>query len=181
MTIFLIILGVILALVVGVYAYYGGFRSVKFRIENQGGEILIFKEMKGDYAKSGVVMDEIYKSLLQDYGIETYKGFGLYYDDPRKVEKENLRSEIGCILEPKDSASMERLKEKFKVKILDTRSYIVTEFPHKGKLSVFVGLMKIYPALNKYVSANGCKSEGAVMEIYDVPHHKIIYRKEKIK
>lgn len=41
--------------------------------------------------------------------------------------------------------------------------------------------MKVYPAIEKYVEINGCKNEGSVMEIYDVPNKKIVYRKEIIE
>jgi hypothetical protein len=40
--------------------------------------------------------------------------------------------------------------------------------------------MKVYPAIEKFVEENGYKKEGAVMEIYDVPNKKIVYRKEII-
>ena len=38
--------------------------------------------------------------------------------------------------------------------------------------------MKVYPALNKYAIQNGYNEEGLVMEIYDIPNNKILYRKE---
>jgi len=41
--------------------------------------------------------------------------------------------------------------------------------------------MKVYPALNKFAKQNGFNEESAVMEIYDVPNKKILYRKEIIK
>lgn len=100
----LIIIGLILALIVIVFIYYGGSKKVTCRIEKTGGEKLVYKQMTGDYAKSAKLMDEIYYSLLNVYGIETFKGFGIYYDNPKEVEKSKLRSEIGCIIEEKDSS-----------------------------------------------------------------------------
>jgi len=44
-------------------------------------------------------------------------------------------------------------------------------------MSIIMGIMKVYPALNKYISENNLSEEGFVMEIYDVPGKKIIYRK----
>jgi hypothetical protein len=45
--------------------------KVNCRIEKQGGEKLVYKQMTGDYAKSAKLMDEIYYSLLNNYAIET--------------------------------------------------------------------------------------------------------------
>jgi hypothetical protein len=47
-------------------------------------------------------------------------------------------------------------------------------------MSILVGLMKVYPALEKYTKENGYAG-GAIMEIYDVPNKKIIYRQELLE
>jgi len=176
----LIIIGFILAIVAIVFSYYGGFKKVNCRIEKQGGETLVYKQMTGDYAKSGKLMDEIYYSLLNDYGIETFKGFGIYYDNPKEVEKSELRSEVGCIIEDKDTSRLTKIKEEFNTKNFPKSSFAVAEFPSKGKLSVLFGIMKVYPAIDKFVEKNGYKKEGYVMEIYDVPNKKIVYRKQLV-
>ena len=180
MKITLIIIGIILVFVSIVFIYYGGFTQMTCRIEKQGGEILVYKQMTGDYAKSAKLMDEIYYTLRNDFGIETFKGFGIYHDNPKDVEKSKLRSEIGCIIEEKDSPKLTHIKEVLKIKTFPEKSYIVVEFPSKGKLSILFGIMKVYPAMDKFVETNGYKKEGAVMEIYDVPNKKIVYRKEII-
>jgi hypothetical protein len=58
------------------------------------------------------------------------------------------------------------------------KTYVVTEFPNKGKVSVVMGIFKVYPAISKFVEAKGMNEEGSVMEIYDMPNSKIIYRKD---
>lgn len=181
MKIALFIIGIALAIVVIVFIYYGGFYKVTCRVEKQGGEIIAYKQMTGDYAKSHILMDEIYYLLLNNYGIETFKGFGIYYDNPKEIEKSKLHSEIGCIIEEKDSANLNQIKEDVKIKTFPEKSYVVTEFPSKGKLSIMFGIMKVYPAIEKFIVKNGYKKEGAVMEIYDVPNKKIVYRKEIIE
>ncbi len=180
MKITLIIIVAILVIFAIVFVYYGALIKVTCRIEKQGGEKLIYKQMTGNYAKSATLMDEIYYSLLNDYAIDTYKGFGIYYDNPKEVEKSKLRSEIGCIIEDKDSSKLTQIPEGLSIKTFPERSYIVAEFPSKGKLSILFGIMKVYPAIEKFVEKNGYKKEGAVMEIYDVPNKRIVYRKEII-
>ena len=181
MEIALIVIVTILALVVGLFVYYGGLIKVTCRIENQGGEKIVYKKMVGDYAKSAKLMNEIYYSLLNDHGIETFKGFGIYYDNPKEVEKSKLRSEIGCIIDDKDSPKLAKITEGLNIKTLPERSYLVAEFPSKGKLSILCGILKVYPAIEKFVEEKHYKKEGAIMEIYDVPNNKIIYRKEIVE
>lgn len=175
--IIIIVVAILTAIVVGFAAYWGAFKSIKFSVVEQGGETLVYEEMTGDYRQSGVIMDRVYYSLLNDYKIETFKGFGIYYDNPQKVETSKLRSEVGCIIEESDIHRLNELEGKFKIKTYPKGKYIVAEFPYKGKLSVIFGIMKVYPALNKFVKEKGYDEEGAIMEIYDTPGKKIVYRK----
>jgi len=161
-----------------VYSYYGGFKRLNIQIAETGGETVVYESITGDYKQSGVVMDKIYYALLNDHKIETYKGYGKYMDNPQKVEKPKLRSEAGCLIEPRDLDKISKLPAELKSKTLPVQKYIVSEFPYKGKLSVMLSIMKVYPALSKFAEANGSESEGAVTEIYDIPNKKIFYRKE---
>jgi len=164
------------AILMAIYAYYGGFKTITFKEEEQGGETIVYEEMIGDYRQTPKVQDKIYYSLLNNDKIETTKGFGIYYDNPKEVEKIKLRSEIGCIVEGLDSETVAKLAQKYKIKTLPKTLCIVTEFPFKGMLSVFVGIMKVYPAFEKYCKQNGL-SDSPMMEIYDVPNKNIVYRK----
>lgn len=175
-----IIIVVILVIFAIVFVYYGGFIKVTCRIEKQKGDKLVYKQMTVDYAKSAKLMDEMYYSLLNDYAIETYKGFGIHYDNPKKVEKSKVRSEIGCIIEDKDSSKLTQIAEGLSTKTFPERLYIVTAFPSKGKVSILFGIMKVYPSIEKFVEGNGYKNEGSVMEIYDAPNKKSVYGKEMI-
>jgi DNA gyrase inhibitor GyrI len=84
------------------YAYYGGFDKLNVRIAEQGGETVVYEEFIGDYSKSGAAMDTVYYSLKNIDKIETFKGFGIYYDNPKTIERSKLRSEVGCIIENAD-------------------------------------------------------------------------------
>lgn len=174
----LIVLACIILLFLIIYAWFGGFKKVIVKISEEGGETLVYEEIKGDYRQSGQVMDKIYHSLLNEEKIETYKGFGIYYDNPQKVEKSQLRSEAGCILEEKDLKKVTSLNQKFQVKKFPTKKYMTTSFPYKGKISVMFSIIKVYPALNKYSKENGLNDNTFVMEIYDVPNKMVVYRKE---
>jgi len=180
MKILLIAIVCILIICVVVYAYYGGFKRLKIEIVEQGGEFVIYDTIVGDYRQSGIVMDKIYYSLLNDFKIETYKGYGKYFDNPKKVEKSKLRSEAGCIIESKD-INKAKASNIYKSKNLPVQRYIISEFPYKGKLSVLFSIMRVYPALSKFATINGFNDDGAIIEIYDIPNKKIFYRKEIVE
>jgi hypothetical protein len=181
MKIILIVVAVLIALILIIYTYYGGFKKIEFVVSEQGGETLVFENLTGDYKQSPVIIDKIYNNLLKNDKIETTKGFGIYYDNPQKVEISKLRSEIGCILEEKDSSRVAELKSKYLVKTYPKASYLVTEFPYKNGISIFIGIMRVYPAMGAAIQKEGLSDKGAVMEIYDLPNKKIIYRKEIVK
>ncbi len=176
----LIIAGAVIVLLVLIYAYYGGFKKISFHVETSGGETMVYESVTGDYSQTSKYTDKIYYALLNDEKIETTKGIGIFYDNPKNVAKDQLRSEVGCLLDHADSTIVARLSEQHKLKTLPADDYIVTEFPMKGGLSFIVGILRVYPALSKYTQAHGYK-DSPITEIYDVPNKRIIYRKEALK
>ncbi len=79
----LISIHILIAFILIIYTYYGGFKKMEFVISEQGGETLVYENLTGDYKQSPVIMDKVYYSLLNNDKIETYKGFGIYYDNPQ--------------------------------------------------------------------------------------------------
>lgn len=177
--IILIIILVFMLALTGIYAYYGGFSSIHISESYQGGETVVYETVSGDYSQTTEVTDRIYYALLNDFHIQTKKGFGIFYDNPQQVEKRKLRSESGCMLDNlPDSTIMADISKRFNVKTLPEGNYITAELPMKGSLSIFVGLMKVYPAINKYMEEKGISDTTPVTEIYDITNGKIIYRKQ---
>lgn len=178
MKIVLLILVIILIIILIAYAYYGGFSKVNVFVDEQGGEVCVYESVVGDYSQTAKYTNKIYYDLLNNYKIETYKGFGTFFDNPQKVDKSKLRSDVGCILEPSDDARTGELQAKYKVKTFSRGSYVVAEFPLKGKMSFIFGVFKVYPAIIKFCKMQGYSEDTPVTEIYDVPNKKIIYRKD---
>lgn len=171
----LVVIVLIIVAIVLFLNYAGFFSKIVIEEKEMGPYVLVYKDHKGDYKETQKIQDDIYYSLLNKYGIKTFKGFGVYYDDPKKISKEELRSIAGCILEESDYNNIEKLKENnFKVIETPKQKSIVVEFPFKNGLSTFIGIMKVYPEINKFVEANRLKQK-EIMEIYDVPAKKIIY------
>lgn len=155
-------------------SYCGLFTKIEIKEKEAGGYMLVYEEFKGDYKNSSKIMDKVYYSLINDYNIETTNGFGIYYDNPKEVDKDDLRSDLGCIITEKDYDNVEEIKKNFLVKEWPKKKCIYVEFPFKGFMSVILGIKKVYPRINEYVKDKSYQG-APIMEIYDVPNKKIIY------
>lgn len=163
-------------LLFGLYVYYGGLYAVKVRIETTGGEVMVFKKVTGDYKQTRSVTNGVYNCLLDDLHIKTCRGIGIFYDRSGHVKKEELGSKAGCIVESGDIPKLDTILGKYEVKRLPDKESAVAEFPYKGGISVLIGLNKVYPELEEQVKTRRLPDRPAV-EIYDMPHKKITYRK----
>ncbi len=155
-------------------ARYGLFSSVSVTEKEVGPLLLVYKKHIGDYKNVAPVMDEIYYDLKDNHAIETTKGFGLYYDNPREVEKDKLRSIVGCIVEGKSIEDLTALNHQYGIREYPSSKSIVAEFPYKGTLSVMLGIFKVYPKLSAYIDENRYPKT-PILEIYDQPNMKIEY------
>ncbi len=182
MTTIKIIFGVIVFIIIGIVLflfYLGFFSKIIIEEKEMGPFVLIYEDHKGDYKWTAKIQNDIYYSLLNEYKIETFKGFGIYYDNPKKVPVNELRSIAGCILEKWDYNKIIYLKEKsFKIKEIPIQNSIVVEFPYKNSFSIIAGIIKVYPKIEQYIQDNNLKTN-EIMEIYDVPSNKIIYLMRK--
>jgi Bacterial transcription activator, effector binding domain. len=178
----LVIIAILLIACVAVYAFYGGFSTIEIKTEKNGGNIFVYEDIIGDYSQTSLYTDKIYHSLLED-SIQTTRGAGIFYDNPKHVEISKLRSEVGCLLDSEpDSLQMIAISQKHKIKAIPEGNYITTEIPFKGPLSVVIGILKVYPAINKYIEENNLPfNESPVIEIYDIPNKKITYLKQITK
>ena len=175
MKIFLIVLAVLLALLIGVIAYFGAFAKVTVTEKTIPAMTIVYAKHIGDYSKIKPVMDSVYFALLKKEKIAAGRGFGLYYDSPRDVVKEKLRSLGGCILDAKDEQKADPLRQKgYKVAVLPQTKALYAQFPFKGPLSIIIGVFKVYPAMMKYQSGKNI-TPCPVMEIYNTTRKEIEY------
>ena len=168
-----VVVVVALLAVAGLSAYMGIFNNMKVEERMTGPYTYVYEQYVGDYKNTGSVFDKLYKSLQSD-GIKTVRAIGIYYDDPMSVPKELLRSDCGCVLEEKDYPALPKLLEKYTVKTLPAKERVAVSFPIRNPLSYFIGSMKAYPVLMKYISEKGYKVVNAI-EFYDNPNRKIEY------
>lgn len=165
----LIILAVVLVL-----AYYGLFTGVAIEEKEAGGFVLVYEMHRGPYQGAAGIIERISASLLGEYNITASRGFGLYYDDPRTVRKEGLRSIAGCILEETDEGSIASIGGRYETAQYPKTKSITAEFPFRGSLSIFLGIVKVYPKLGEYMAQHGYPRV-PIMEIYDSEGKKIHY------
>ena len=110
------VIGLVIIFIVLSLTCYGLFTKVKIVEREIGDFCLIYEKHVGDYIGVGQVIDRVYSKLLGEDAIEPTRGFGLYYDDPKKVKKGNLMSIVGGILDKQDEDKIEHLKTHYKVK-----------------------------------------------------------------
>ena len=169
-----IIIAVIVVLSTIALSRYGLFSSVSITEKNVGPYLVVYKKHIGDYKNGGPVMDEIYYDLKNNYAIETTKGFGLYYDNPQEVDKAELRSIVGCIVEGISVEKIKKLSNNYGIQEYPSSKSMVAEFPYKGKLSIIIGVFKVYPKLASYIKEHKYP-QTPVLEIYNNSNEKIEY------
>ncbi len=152
--------------------FYGGFSGVTITQTEVGPYTFAYEVHRGDYRNINRVMDQVFDALKEEDDIFTTRGFGLYYDKPGEIETDSLRSIGGCILPP--DLDPQSLTCGCKIAVFPRTQAVIAQFPHRGKASVIFGVMKVYPALNRYLSDHKIP-DAPVLEIYDVPAKKIFY------
>ena len=146
--------------------YSGLFSTVEIQEGDIGPYILVYQKHTGDYAGTGDIQNRIYQSLQKDYNVSATRGFGKYYDDPKTVPAEKLRSIAGCILEPEYRSLIPTIQKKYTVGEYKKTRSVIAWFPYKNQLSIFLGVMRVYPRLEEYIREKGYPFSPA-LEIYD--------------
>ena len=171
---FIIVLFVLVAALFGFLVYSGLFETVEIKETEMGPFRLAYREHTGDYAKAGEILEEVYTILLKDLKVTTGRGIGIYYDDPKKVPENKLRSEIGCIIEERDAPRIADIAKKLKVKEIPRQKVMSAEFPHRNTVSLFIGIFKVYPAIEDYISRKGYGHDYSI-ELYDMPRARTFF------
>jgi hypothetical protein len=170
---FLVVVTAIFAVFSAFLAYYGAFAPVVVSQQHVGPLWLVCEKHVGSYAQVKGPMERMQARLMQR-GVSTTSGFGLYFDNPQEVSKEHLRSLVGCIVESEELGLIDSLRRDFTVLQYPGARSLQVSFPFKGGISVFVGMLRVYPILTNYIKNNGL-SIVPMLEIYDVPHQEIRY------
>ncbi len=167
-------LSIVFLIVLGFLTHAGLFQPVVAVEKEMGPFTMVYQEHSGPYYQVKDDMDEVYYGL-ERMGVITYRGIGLYYDDPKQVESADLRSEVGSILEEKDWSEIERIESEFAVKTIPAQTAVVAELPIRNPLSYMVGPQKVYRQVNRIWQEQGYAEPEYSLEIYDEANRKITY------
>lgn len=150
--IILIVSIALILILIGALAFSGFFAQVEIIEKEIGPFVFVGKEYVGDYKKSGTHQDSIYKDLISK-GFSISDGFGIYRDNPEKVPVDECRSMLGCILLEKDTLRLGELeRSNYLIQRMNKTNCMVVEFPYRNSLSILASVLKVYPALNEYIS-----------------------------
>ncbi len=69
---------------------------------------------------------------------------------------------------------MSKVSSKYDVREYPSSKSVVAEFPYKGKISIFIGIMKIYPALGTYIKEHQY-NQTPKKELYDMQNERFEY------
>ena len=152
----------------------GLFTPVKPVRENVPELWFAYRTHTGPYQNIGGVMDAVYTTLRDGCRLESARGLGVYFDNPRTTAPASLRSLGGCVLENQAAVDAVRQNTALSVGVLPESRAVTASFPYRGKMSFMVGAMRVYPALNKYLEAARDPS-GPVVELYDFAKKEIRY------
>jgi len=161
---------------------FGIHKSVTFQPTEMQQLYLIYKTHVGPYWHMHSPTIELVANTL---GKEpSRRSFGLYFDKPSDVAKENLRCIGGYILDSTEAFNdfNRTITEQYpnsniSLAILPKTKYISTDWHWINSVSVMMGAYKVYGALGNYVKENNITltTEGGAIEIYNTAANKIVY------
>ena len=166
----------------------GYFTKIKFTEKEFPGMHIVYAQNSGDYKKiQGFYM--WLGSKLKGNFKEDNLGFGIYYDDPKKVvNQEECRCIGGVVLSPEEIKSesyKEFLKKepRFRYKYLRRSPSIYTSFPYINYASFQIADQKIWPSLRRFLKENPKYKDfglcqGECIEVYNLEDED--FRKRKI-
>lgn len=157
------------------YALWSGL-FIKVHVETmvRGPFNLVYENQDGSYSGLRARSRELAARLEKDYGIRPIARVIAYHVDPRITPKQELRAFFGCIVSPEDSEALLRKNAPHNVKLWPKHMFKRVTFPLSTALSVWIGEIKAYPAIDDYNKMRGAYC-GTVMEIYDENNRMIEY------
>jgi len=155
--------------------YLGFFSKITVQSAVKGPYHIAYVEYTGPYSGVGPSF-ELVEKYLRDEGVGVLAHAGMYFDNPEYVAESKLRSHAGAVISEKDYSRLQLQKKgDFLLKILPQSEYVFTRFPFKNFLSIFLGIYRVYPALNEFAKNLNYKpyryketgyEDSFIMEIY---------------
>lgn len=167
---------VVLFIAIAFAGWVGVFRSVDVVKQEVGPFTFVYEDYVGPFKNIGPVFARV-ESQLRDLGIEPIQGMGVYFDDPKVVPQDKLRSQCGALVDESASSRVEEMQVAHPAlrlrKIAKTQALVV-EFPLRAALSLMVAPSKAYPAIQAALVAQRLTVNGDAIELYDHKRGRIL-------
>lgn len=162
----LISVGVILAILIGIYGFNGGFSKADVRMQHQNELLLIGIDHQGAYKTIGTAFEKVSK-VKENAKLDSAVLVGVYFDDPKTVAEDSLRSFAGFTV-PNMAMGTEICKNNpgFYIMPIEESEAYVCDLKTSGTLSMMIAAMKAYPALGD--AAEGLSGSKKVTHVYEM-------------
>lgn len=130
-------------------------RSPEVSESVQGPYHFVYVEHKGGYQEFREKLKHV-QSLVIGSAIRDFIPAAIYFDDPKAVEEGMLRSWMGALLSKADYDKLEGLAGKGGIRrvTISPQNYVRTTFPKTTFISIYLGIIKCYPAMEAYAKEN---------------------------
>jgi DNA gyrase inhibitor GyrI len=155
-------LAILLAFVVpllAVFWWWGGFNSVSITEAQRGPYRFAYLDHQGDYSKLPETEGRV-RRALDEQGIRRGAAITVLLDDPRKVQRSELRAQTGYLVDPAAAVN-----PPLKVGVIPARPVLVAQV-HAAAL---LAPSKAYQALYEYLKQRQLEIRMPTVEIYDSP------------
>lgn len=170
----------LIGLCVFILIYTGYFKPVEILIATAqplGPYKTLYVEVVGPYHEIGKPLSVV-ENFAKDQGLPCPRTFGRYLDDPKNIDHDRLRSEVGCLFDAatdlKPLTDTKAFKDlNYKTSNLNIESYIMGIFKGSPALVAF----KVYPKILSEAGDKRLKLAEQAVEIYEVHGDKDVTTK----
>ncbi len=171
---FVIIISSLIALGFFMLWYVGVFDKIELEKREVSPYIVAGYNFKGSYQQIGPIMGEV-DSLLRGAGVNSNKGFGIFFNDPNTTPEAKLESFVGNVIEGEDINKIDLIRSLgLQVDTVPSGMAWVASLGIRSQISYMVGPIRAYPMLEEAVSEAN-EEVSLVYEIYDLEKNLIHY------
>jgi len=152
------------ALVTYLAFHLGVFKDVEIKEEVRGPYYVLYQKHTGPYFQISEVITKIEQTVKQA-SLPCDLTFGEYFDNPKEVDADRLRSRGGCLSRENYSQTPEGLE----LDHLPEQRYVVARFSG----SPAIGPWKVYPRVQAYLEERRLHAMEESIEIYDLKNDKL--------
>ena len=151
-----LLIGITILVAIGILYVIGFFNSVSISKQEKGPYKVVYLPHTGPYYQTADTIKNVEK-ILQTTAIKAGEPCALYYDDPKNVPQDKLRSKGGVFVE-----NVVSLKPPLRLEEIPARTVIIGRI----KSHPAIASIKVYPKLHKWLQQHHLKAGTPSLEIY---------------